>query len=566
MEVGLVKKRIVELVKEALLRAQSQGELPSFEVTTVPVERPRQAEHGDWATPIAMQLAKLLRMPPRRIAEAIVRHLPSAEFIGRVEVAGPGYVNFILSPQWLGRQVDEILAAGESFGNLKLGEGKRVQVEFVSANPTGPLHVGTGRNAVIGDVLARLLEAAGYQVQREYYVNDAGTQMRLFNQTLYARYCQALGIDEPIPEDGYRGTYMIEMGRDIAREHGTRFLQMERDKAIEAIGELGLQRILEGIRSDLELMDVRFDRWFSERSLYTSGLFHKVLGILRERGYVVERDGAVWFTSTELGDSKDNVIIRSDGNPGYFASDIAYHYDKFILRGFDWVIDVWSADHQGHVPRMKAVMRALGIDPERLTLLIYQMVTLKRGGEVVRLSKRTGDIITLREVLEEVGPDAVRYFLLSRSPDAQMDFDLELAKQESEENPVYYVQYAHARIASILRYAQGREDIQALLEAEGESAEPYSYEHPMELNLIRKMLLLPEVIEQAVTSLAPHLLPQYALDLASTFHAFYRDCRVVSSDPADIEVTRARLKLVRAAKIVLARALRLMGVKAPERM
>jgi len=538
----LVKKRIVELVKEALLRAQSQGELPSFEVTTVPVERPRQAEHGDWATPIAMQLAKLLRMPPRRIAEAIVRHLPSAEFIGRVEVAGPGYVNFILSPQWLGRQVDEILAAGESFGNLKLGEGKRVQVEFVSANPTGPLHVGTGRNAVIGDVLARLLEAAGYQVQREYYVNDAGTQMRLFNQTLYARYCQALGIDEPIPEDGYRGTYMIEMGRDIAREHGTRFLQMERDKAIEAIGELGLQRILEGIRSDLELMDVRFDRWFSERSLYTSGLFHKVLGILRERGYVVERDGAVWFTSTELGDSKDNVIIRSDGNPGYFASDIAYHYDKFILRGFDWVIDVWSADHQGHVPRMKAVMRALGIDPERLTLLIYQMVTLKRGGEVVRLSKRTGDIITLREVLEEVGPDAVRYFLLSRSPDAQMDFDLELAKQESEENPVYYVQYAHARIASILRYAQGREDIQALLEAEGESAEPYSYEHPMELNLIRKMLLLPEVIEQAVTSLAPHLLPQYALDLASTFHAFYRDCRVVSSDPADIEVTRARLK------------------------
>ena len=455
--------------------------------------------------------------------------------------------------------METILAAGERYGNINLGKGKKIQVEYVSANPTGPLTMGSGRNAVLGDTLANVLSAAGYDVQREYYVNDAGTQMRLFNETLYARHAQALGRDEPIPEDGYRGQYMVEMGERAAREFGTRFLEMDREEAINALGKTGLGWILAWIREDLEALSIRHDRWFSERSLYESGLFERVLALLRERGVVAEWEGAVWFTSSELGEDKDNVIIRSDGEPGYFASDIAYHYDKFVVRGFDRVIDVWGADHQGHVPRMKAMMKALGLDPDRLTLILYQLVTLKRGGEVVRLSKRTGDIITLREVADEVGADAVRFFLLQRSADAQMDFDLELAKAESEENPVYYVQYAHARIASILRYAAERG-------VEPTGGDVSLLTHPAELALIRRMLLLPELVELAATTLSPHHLTYYAQDLASAFHSFYKQCRVVSSDPADGKLNKARLELAMAARLVLARTLGLMGVSAPERM
>ncbi|MDH4138854.1 MAG: arginine--tRNA ligase, partial [Anaerolineae bacterium] len=469
------------------------------------------------------------------------------------------FINFTLADAWLAQQVEAILDAGETYGNLDLGQGKKVQVEYVSANPTGPLTVGSARNAVLGDSLANVLTAAGYDVQREYYVNDAGTQMRLFNETLYVRYAQALGQDEPVPEKGYQGNYVVELGQQLAQEHGDKFLQMDREGATEALGEIGLREMLEGIRSDLKLMDVHHDNWFSERSLYDDGYFARIMTILRQGDHLAEQEGAVWFKAEELGGGKDEVVVRSTGEPGYFASDIAYHYNKFVERGFDWVIDVWGADHQGHVPRMKAMMHALGLDPERLTLIIYQLVTLRRGGEIVRLSKRTGDIITLREVLEEVGPDAVRFFLLARAADSQMDFDLDLAKEESAENPVYYVQYSHARIASILRYAQEQGttweggDVSLLI-------------HPMELALIRQMLLLPEIVEQAALNLAPHHLIYYAQDLASAFHSFYRDCRVVSSDPADVELTKARLKLVKAAKIAIARALGLMGVNAPERM
>ena len=552
----MVKDEIVKLIQEAIEAAQREGDLPPFAIPEVPMEHPQRAEYGDYATSLPLKLARGAHMAPIKIAEAIARHIPSAEFLARVEPAPPGFVNFTLSDEWLAQQVEAILAAGEAYGNTDLGKGKRVQVEFVSANPTGPLTVGSGRNAVIGDTLANVLSAAGYDVQREYYINDRGTQVELFNETLYARYAQALGVDEEIPERGYRGAYMVEMGREIAAEEGDRFLKMPKAEAIAAIGEIGLKKILQGIKDDLEAMGIHYDNWFSERSLY-NGAFDKVMAILRQGGYIVEREGAIWFASTELGEDKDNVLVRSDGEPGYFASDIAYHYNKFVERGFDWVIDVWGADHQGHVPRMKAMMRALGLDPERLTLIIYQLVTLKRGGEVVRLSKRTGDIVTLREVLDEVGSDAVRFFLLSRSAESQMDFDLELAKEQSAENPVYYVQYAHARIASILRYAGDLDysdgDVSLL------RSEP-------ELTLIRKMLLLPEIVELAATSLAPHHLTYYAQDLASAFHCFYRDCRVVSSDPADAELTKARLKLVLAAKIVLAKTLKLMGMSAPERM
>jgi arginyl-tRNA synthetase len=550
-------RKIESLVREAILSAQEAGELPSFDLPPLVVERPQREEHGDYATTAALQLAGAARMSPLRIAEAIAARIPKTDFLSKVEVAKPGFVNFTLDDQWLVRQVDEVLAAGESYGNLRLGEGQKVQVEYGSANPTGPLHVGFGRNTVIGDSLANVLEAAGYQVQREYYVNDAGTQMRLFAQTLYARYAQALGGDEPIPNDGYRGAYMVEMGDDIAREEGDRFLQMPREEAVDALYEMGLERMLASIKDDLGLMGITYDRWFSERSVYDSGLFDHVLALLREKEYVTERDGAVWFASSELGDDKDNVLIRSDGEPGYMASDIAYHYDKFIRRGFDQVIDVWGADHQGHVPRMKAAMRAIGVDPADLVLIVYQLVTLRRGDEVVRLSKRTGDIITLREVLEEIGPDAVRFLLLGRAADSQMDLDLDLAKEQSAENPVYYVQYGHARIASILRYGQGIDFSDGDVSLLG---------HPAELALIRQMLRLPEVIEEATTSLSPHYLPYYAQELAGAFHPFYKQCRVVSSIPEDMPLNQARLKLVAAAKLVLARVLALMGVDAPESM
>ncbi len=555
----MVKRQLEALLREALAKASQKEDWPvSAEgVSGLLVERPREPQWGDYSSPLPLQLASRLKKPPRSIAQALVEHFPETNLLEKISIEGPGYVNFILSSSWLAEQVDEILRQGERYGDIDLGGGKKVQVEFVSANPTGPLTVGSGRNAVIGDVLANVLEAAGYKVQREYYVNDAGTQMRLFAETLFARYAQALGVDEPIPEQGYRGSYMVELGQEIASEEGDKFLHMPREKAIEAIGEIGLEKMLARIKADLEFIGVRYDNWFSERSLYRDGLFEKVMEILKEKGFIAEKDGAIWFVSSELGEDKDNVIVRRTGEPTYFASDIAYHYDKFFRRGFDWVIDVWGADHQGHVPRMKAMMKAFGLDPEKLSVVLYQMVTLKRGGKEVRISKRTGEIITLRELAEEVGTDAVRFFLLARAPSSHMDFDLDLAVQQSSENPVYYVQYAHARICSIFRnagdldYSQG--DVRLL-------------NHPRELALIRQLVRLPEIIELVVNQLAPHHLAFYSQELASAFHLFYRDCRVLSSNPEDREITMARLKLVKATQIILGKILKLMGVKAPERM
>ncbi len=566
----LLNEDLAQRLARAVQSAQAAGDLPAFDLPPVPVERPKQATHGDYATPIAMQLARLARQAPLRIAEAIVRYFEAPDYISQVVAVPPGYINLTLSSAWLAAQADTIRCLGEEFGNVAIGRGQRVQVEYVSANPTGPLHWGSARNAVLGDTLANVLAAAGYDVEREYYVNDAGSRMQAFFASLYARYAQALGADEPVPEDGYLGGYLVEWGRRIAEEEGDRYLLLPREQAIAEIGARGLEIVLESIRGDLARMGVSYHQWFSERSLYepapqtgeqagrpAGSLFERVLDILRRGGYVEEREGALWFTATALGGDKDEVIIRSNGQPGYFASDIAYHYHKFVVRGFARVIDVWGADHQGHVPRMRAMMRALGLDPERLEFLIYQLTTLRRGGEIVRLSKRTGDIITLHEVLDEIGSDALRFFLLSRSADSQMDLDLDLAVKQSDENPVYYVQYAHARIASILRRAGDlplEEGDVTLL-----SSEP-------EQNLLRALLRLPEVVQQAALERAPHHLTYYAQELAGVFHGFYRDCRVVSSDPADRGITLARLKLVDAARIVLARTLHLMGMSAPEAM
>ena len=559
----LIRDQVAALIGTGLQAAQNAGALPEFEVPEIVVERPRQAEHGDYASPVCLRLAREARMAPREIAARVVEHVPAAPFVGKVEVAGPGYINITLDEAWLAARVREILNAGQRWGTVDIGHGARQQVEFVSANPTGPVTVGSARNAVIGDALARVLEAAGFEVEREYYVNDAGSQIRKFGESVLARYAQALGRDEPFPEDGYHGHYVVEMGQQIAQQYGDQYLDVPRREAVRALGGEGIARVIETIRQDLAALGIEYDTWFHERSLYESGLFDRVLRMVQDKGYIVERDDAVWFTSPEL--DADAVVIRSpkvipdpSERPTYFASDIAYAWNKLVERGFDKAIYVWGADHHGDVPRVKAAAKALGLDPERLVIILYQMVNLKRAGEDVRMSKRTGEFVTLRELMDEVGPDPIRFMLLTCTVDATIDFDLDLAVEQSDKNPVYYVQYAHARIASILRFAaeQGWD-----LDAGGDIS---LLKHKGELALIRKMLEFQEVVAQAALQMAPHHLTFYAQELAAVFHAFYRDCRVV--DPEVPEQTRSRLLLVQAARLTLARALELLGVNAPDRM
>jgi arginyl-tRNA synthetase len=566
---------IIQLIGRAIKKAQKKGDLPKFDPPEVVLERPKDEGHGDYATPVCLSMARLARMAPIQIAEKVVARMEHADYIGSVEIAHPGFINISLSDAWVAQQVEDILDQGESFGHVDIGQGRRAQVEYISANPTGPLAFGSGRNAVLGDTLANLLAAAGWQVQREYYVNDTGNQMEVFAASLYARYAQALGHDEPLPENGYPGHYLVEMGEAIATQFGDRFLSMVRDEALKALQTEGLKRTLVGIRADAEALGIHFDQWKSEQSLYDDGAYGAVFNQLSADGWLTHREGAIWFkgdrgseTSTNTEDKehererqedKENVVVRSDGRPTYLASDIAYVWDKLARRGFDWAIYVWGADHHGHVPRVKAVARALGLDADRVTILLYQLVTLKRGGKLVRMGKRTGEMITLREVIEEIGADATRFMLLTRSADSQMELDLTLAVQQSSENPVYYVQYGHARIASIFRYAQ--EQGVSL-----EGGDVGLLTHPAEQELIRQMLRLPEIVALCADTLGPHHLTQYAQRLASAFHSFYKECRVVSSDPAHAELGKARLKLVLAAKTVLANTLHLIGVSAPESM
>ena len=560
----LLRDLIAARLRDAVSQAQRTGALPEFDLPQSGlVERPQKTDHGDFASGLPLRVAKAAKRPPLEIAQLLADALGQGEDrgpIGEVSAAPPGFVNFRLSDNWLRAQVEAVRAAGDTFGNVEAGAGKRVQIEFVSVNPTGPVHVGHARGAVLGSGLARALGAAGFDVTREYYVNDAGNQMELFYRSVFARYAEALGREDvPLPEDGYRGAYLVELGEELAGRHGTCYLEMDEAEAVAELGEEALNRMLEVIRTDLDRIGVGFDVWFRERDLYANGQYEETMALLRERGYTALRDGAEWFTSTALGDEKDNVIVRSTGAPTYFASDIAYHRDKFGRRGFDRVIDIWGADHQGHVPRMKAVMQALDLDPDRLTILIGQLVTLKHGGDIVRASKRSGNIVTLADLVEEVGADACRYFFLARAAESQMEFDLELAKKESSENPVYYVQYAHARIAGILRQADER----GVAWDDGDTA---LLTDPAELALVRRMLQLPEIVDSIAVTLAPHSLPHYAVDLATAFHWFYDHCRVLSSDPADAPLMKARLKLTEAARVALARTLTLMGMSTPETM
>ena len=553
----VIKHKLAKALEQAVKEAQQEGQLAVTTLPEIMVERPQNPEHGDYASSVPLKLAKAASIAPSAIAEKVLEFMPPLPEVSRIVVAAPGFINFKLSADWLTEQVAAILDAGDSYGNIDLGAAKSVQIEFVSVNPTGPLHVGHGRGAVLGSTLANVLGATGYTVEKEYYINDAGSQLDAFSRSLYARYQQCLGVDAEMPSDGYMGSYMVELASEIINKESKRFLRMSGDIAVRELGAIGVARIMDMIRQDLEMLRVEFDVWFSEQSLYKkNGQYEKVMKLLREDGYVAKKENATWFISSALGEDKDNVLIRSDGSPTYFASDIAYHFNKFLERKFDTVINIWGADHQGHVSRMMAVVNALGINRERLRIIICQLVTLRRGQEIVRVSKRSGDIITLREVMDEVGSDACRFVFLSRSADAQMDFDLELAKKQSADNPVYYVQYAHARISSILRLAEekgidySRGDVSLL------TTEP-------ELTLIRRMILLPEILELIASTLEPHHLPYYAQDLATVFHSFYKQCRVVSKNK---ELTWARLKLVKAAQIVLARTLHLMGMTAPESM
>ncbi|MEZ4552817.1 MAG: arginine--tRNA ligase [Dehalococcoidia bacterium] len=553
----MIRDEVQRLVAQALAAAQEAGDIPVFAVPEIQVEHPARVEHGDYSANLPLRIQGLARMKAVDVAESLRRHVPAHVAVSDVRVAPPGFLNFYLDAAWLASQVREIAAAGSDYAGSAAGAGRRLQIEYVSANPTGPVHVGNGRGAAIGSTLARVLRAAGYDVEEEYYVNDAGTQVAIFARTLYARYQQLFGRAVEIPENGYPGEYMVQIAERIRELHGDRFLRPAGEETGAELGDVGIQLMVDQIRDDLELLRVRYDRWFSERSLQTEGgPYSEVMRILEERGHVVRREGAVWFASSQLGESKDNVLIRSDGVPTYFASDVAYHYDKFILRGFDRVIDIWGADHQGHVSRVKAAVTAVGGNGDDLDVLLYQLVTLKRGAEVVPLSKRAGEIVTLRDVVSEVGADAARFFFLQPSAGSTMDFDLELATRQSDENPVYYVQYAHARISSILARAASEG-------VSSDGADTSLLTHEAEQALLRKLLLLPEVVEQVVTSLEAHHLPAYAQSLAQSFHVFYTQCRVITED---VPLTKARLALAEATRTVLARTLELMSISAPEQM
>jgi len=553
----VIRDDITSLVEQALAAAQAAGDLPEFAAPEVELEHPQRPEHGDFSANLPLRIQGLARMKAVEVAEVLRGHVPSHDAVTEIQVAPPGFLNFYLDPHWLAARAPEI-ATDSDYGASDLGGGAKVQIEYLSANPTGPVHIANARGGVIGSTLANVLRTAGFAVEEEYYVNDAGTQIAIFGRTLYARYQQLFGREVEIPENGYPGEYMIEVAQAIKDEVGEQFLGPEGQDADPALGEAGIQAMIGQIRKDLTLIGVDYDSWFSERELQVEGgPYDRVLADLREQGHIVERDGAVWFASSQLGESKDNVIIRSDGAPTYFATDIAYHYEKIATRGFDRVIDIWGADHQGHVSRLKSAIDALGEDSSKLEVLLYQLVSLRRGDEVVPLSKRAGEIVTLREVVEEVGSDATRFFFLATSPNSAIDFDLELAQTQSDENPVYYVQYAHARIASVLAKAA-----EEGLSSEG--ADASLLQHEAEQTLLRKLMLLPEVMQQVAETLEPQPLPHYSTELAAAFHVFYTQCRVIDED--DEALSRARLLLMEATQVVLARALGLMGLSAPDQM
>ncbi|HEX2240409.1 MAG TPA: arginine--tRNA ligase [Actinomycetota bacterium] len=551
----MITDRLEQLVLEALDKLRQDGLLSIQAPPTIEFERPKRREHGDWSTNVALAVAGG-KSPPREMAAALVDRLPSSEIVERADVAGPGFVNFFLAPQWLHDVVRLACDPDSGFGRSSIGAGRSVNVEYVSANPTGQINVITGRHASVGDAIANLLEAVGYQVTREYYFNDAGRQMDLFAWSVAVRYLQSFGRDVEMPADGYMGEEVIELAREVARDVGDSLVELDQQQLTGRMLEIAVPRVLDAIKQTLERFGTRFDIWFSESRL-RAGEIDKAIAILREKDFVEDREGAVWFKSTLFGDDKDRVVVRSNGEPTYFAADLGYLLDKFS-RGYDHLIYLWGADHHGTVPRLLGAAEAFGYERDRVEVRLVQIVSLLRGGAPVVGSKRAGAVVPLDELIDEIGVDAARYTYLTRSYDAHLEFDIELVKQQAPENPVYYVQYAHARISSILRKAQ----------EEGFDFDPATDDltllgHDNEVELMRKLAAFEELVLLAAERRAPHRVAGYLEELAASFSAFYRDCRVMSDDA---ELSRARLALCLATRRTLADGLALLGVSAPERM
>lgn len=558
--VKLAKQQIQSVVQNAIKHCIDKG---IFELDSIPdimIEKPKEKSHGDFATNIAMELTRKLKKNPREIAQSILSSVDlSNTFIEKVEVAGPGFINFFFKKDWLYKVVDVILSEGDDYGKVNIGNSKKVMVEFVSANPTGPMHMGNARGGALGDCLANLLKWAGYNVTKEFYVNDAGNQIEKFGQSLEIRYRQLKGENIELPEDCYHGEDIIERVKEYLDEHGDDLENLSSDERREKLVDFALKRNISLMKEHLRKYGIEYDVWFHESSLYESGEVFETIEDLKSRGYTYEKDGALWFAASKIDESlKDEVLIRANGIPTYFAADIAYHRNKFEKRGFDIVIDIWGADHHGHVARMKAAMKALGIDPERLIVILMQLVRLVRGKEIVRMSKRTGKAITLIDLIDEIGKDAARFMFNTKSADTHIEIDLDLVTQQTLDNPVFYVQYAHARTCGILR-ALSEEGI--VLDKSRIKVELLQQEE--ELELLKKLLELPEEIEIAAKNLDVSRVTKYLLDLASMFHAFYNACRVKNENE---ELMFTRLSLVECVRIVIKNMLRLLGVDAPEKM
>ncbi|HYP22854.1 MAG TPA: arginine--tRNA ligase [Actinomycetota bacterium] len=547
----MIADRLADLLRAALADAGAATATP------IHFERPRRREHGDWSTNVALVAAKEQGKNPRELAATIVEHLPESALVEKVEVAGPGFLNFHLSAEWLHDVVRRAADPAARFGRSDYGKGKKVNVEFVSANPTGPINVVSGRHAAVGDTIASLLEATGHQVTREFYVNDAGRQAQLFGESIATHYLRHFGVEAELPEDGYKGDYVADLARDLAGELGPRLLDASPEERSAALRDLGLLRMQQEMRISLERFRTRYDVWFSERTLHESGSIDGTLGYLKEQGLAEERDGALWFLSTKFGDDKDRVLVRDNGVPTYLAGDAAYLRDKFG-RGFEHLIYLWGADHHGTVARLKAMAQALGHDREGVEIRLVQVVTLKNEGQTLKGSKRAGVFVSLDELVEQVGVDAARYTFLTRGIDAPLDFDIEAAKEQAPENPVYYVQYAHARICSILRKAA-----ESGHTADVPSAPLDRLGHPSEDAVMRKLASFEEVVVAAAEARSPQKITRYVEELASQFSGFYRDCKVVTDDS---DLTAARLALCVATKCVIAEALGLLSVDAPDRM
>ncbi|MEX0999012.1 MAG: arginine--tRNA ligase [Thermodesulfobacteriota bacterium] len=558
-----MKEDIINVVSQSVEKIGKNLDLTDLSVE-IEVGMPKRKEFGDFSVNTAMLIANKIGKKPREVAELIIENLPQEkdELFNKVEIAGPGFINFYVKEEAIVNKLLQIENAGEKFGTSNLGNAEKVLVEFVSANPTGFLHMGHSRNAVVGDTVARILSASGYDVTKEFYINDAGRQMNLLGESVLIRYKELFGHSEELPEDGYKGEYVKDIASQIKAEKGDSLLQDSPEQASEYCKELAKGILLEEIKKDLADINVFFDEWYSEvENIHTVSAesedtkLNQIKALLNSKGVLEEREGALWFKATEFGDTQDWVLIKSDGSPTYFLADIAYHLDKYE-RGFDSIINVWGADHHGHVSRLKAALRSIGLDDSRFNVLLIQFVRLMREGKEVAMSKRAGSYVTLKEVAQEVGADVMRFFLLMRSSESHLDFDLDLAKKESSENPVYYIQYAYARIGSIFRKAQEEGITQssnnlALLKA------------PEEIDLVKKLLLFPEVLEDSAKSLAPHKVAYYLQELAAQFHVYYNKCRVVDENK---DISGARLYLITCAQTVLGNGLKLLGVSAPERM